>query len=461
MKTGRPFVLVAKDAPKAWGWELWLTATRPPAEAVDMATGQSLADIIAAHPEMLGYWTRPLFGDSMPIFAKLIHTHFPRRVHMGFRRPVEREELLGWLDREQTLLRELFGALRVPDKRAFDSYEERYSAWAAEQALAGWRRDNDVATATALAAFVDSSKDVQGWLREVRDNRAKIVDVLNDVDLDAESGNLLLMGAGTVHAIFGLSHQTHPKDRSRARLEALFGTLAERATAGGSDAELAGIIDSASLPELRAGNAAPPKNEAWLPLSVLGQPVLAEPQQTSDTTYSLADFYTPLVWTDGKACFRKGDAAHGLSREQLSGYLEDVDFTVTPVAAMRRSPTEASAASSPGATLLRLVDEPSAWPFFTAYQLELTGRFTASPPSGVFQQLIVTRGRVELSDRGGVVGELSPRAPGFVPASVAEPYTLVALEPATVLIFAVPGARGGAPVVSEGALKARTTAAGG
>src|ERR1700722_463920 len=117
METGRPFVLLAKEAPKAWGWELWLTATSPPAEAVEIVTRHSLKDIVAAHPEMLGAWTRHLFGDATPLFAKFIHTPFPRRVHMGFRRAVAKGELLGWLDREQALLRELFGALRIPDKQ--------------------------------------------------------------------------------------------------------------------------------------------------------------------------------------------------------------------------------------------------------------------------------------------------------------------------------------------------------
>lgn len=442
----RPIVLRAADAPKAWGWELWLTSTRPPAEARVASSPETLADVVARHPEVLGPHTQALFGHETPIFAKLIHTHFPDRVHMGFRRSVAPDELIDWLHREQEALRQLFGALRITDQAGFQVYEARYAAWASNQALGMWRRDDDATTAEAFAPFVDSAFALRPWLAATRSNRATIVDALNDVDLRAEDGNLFLMGAGTVHAIFGLSHQTHPRDKSRAALEALFGELRGRHTA--SDAELAHAIEAAGLSELRLLNHAPPKNEAWLPTTADGESVLAEPQQTSDTTYSLADFYTPLVWQGGKVCFRKGAPTTGVSREQLAEYLADVEFGVTPVASMRRRPTAVDGAA--GAELFRLVDEPESWPFFTAYQLELTGTWSASPPRGVFQELVVTRGRVELRDAFGPLGELSTRSPAFIPATAAVPYTLVAHEPATVLIFSVPGARGGAPLGRAG-----------
>src|SRR5580704_12714917 len=97
----RPSILSPVNAPKAWGWELWLTSTRPEAAARLGNSSSTLAELVAAHPEVLGAWTRRLFGDEMPLFAKFIHTDFPAQVHLGFRRAVDREELLGWLDREQ------------------------------------------------------------------------------------------------------------------------------------------------------------------------------------------------------------------------------------------------------------------------------------------------------------------------------------------------------------------------
>ena len=128
-----------------------------------------------------------------------------------------------------------------------------------------------------------------------------------------------------------------------------------------------------------------------------------------------------------------------------SAYVADLSLEATSVEAIRRSPQQVAGASRPEAELFRLVDEPSHWPFFTVYQLELSGTFTARPPAGTFQQIVVTRGRVALGDEAGVVGEISSRAPGFVPATIKGPYTLTAREPSSVLFFAVPGARGGAP----------------
>ena len=313
----RPSVLRAIDAPKPWGWEKWLTSTRPEGAAKLAGADGTLADLVATGPDVLGSWARRLFGDEMPMFAKLIHTGFPSRVHLGFRRAVPPAQLLGWLDDEQANLRSLFAALTIEDARAFATYQARYEAWATRQALEGWRRDDDAATAEELAPFAPAAFDLRAWLGRVRGNRAAIVETLNEIDLKDERGNLLLSSAGVVHAIFGLSHQTHPLDRSRAALQTLFATLAERAP-GASDDELARIIDAAGLPALRAQNHAPPKNEAWLAAVIDGTEILVEPQQTSDTTYSLADFYTPLVWSDDGVRFRKGDRASGLSRDALA-----------------------------------------------------------------------------------------------------------------------------------------------
>jgi hypothetical protein len=441
----RPSVLRPVHAPKAWGWERWLTSTRPEAPATLGAGGATLAERIHRHPEALGVWARRLFGDEMPIFAKLIHTDFPHRVHMGFKRAVPRGEFLAWLTREQDLMRALLPALHTPDAGAFADFQSRYSRWATEEALAVWRRHDDEAAVQLLGPFVDPSFDLRAWLRSCCENRAAIVDTLNEIDLRAEAGHLFLSPAGIVHAIFGLSHQTHPRDRSRVALERLFESLAARAVVHDSDEEISRAIDAAGLAELRAEHAAPPKNEAWLATRVEGHEVLVEPQQTSDTTYSLADFYTPLVWGGDHPRFRKGEPLSGLSRDRLDDYLADVAFEVTPLDAVRRSPKIMPGGSREGATLSCLVDEPTRWPSFTAYQLELSGTIELLPPTGAFQQLVLTRGRVDLADGAGRVGELSTQAPGFVPATIEGGYVLSAREPSTVFLFSVPGARGGAP----------------
>jgi hypothetical protein len=435
------------NAPKAWGWELWLNSTRAEAPARTTPGEATLAERIAAHPEALGTWARRLFGDTLPIFTKFIHTSFPSRVHLGFRHAVERDQLLGALDREQAHLRRLFAALRVPDAAAFAEFDARYGAWAGEQALARWRRDDDDLTADALEPFLDPEFDPRAWLTAVRENRAAIVDPLNEIDLTREDGRLFLSSAGIIHAIFGLSHQTHPRDPARGALEQVFTRLAEQAAAGATDEALAATIDAADLAALRGQARAPAKNEAWLPTVIDGREILVEPQQTSDTTYSLADFYTPLVWGGDHVRFRKGSPVSGLSRDDLAHSLAGVDCAATPVASIRREPRVVGGASSEGAVLSCLVDEPASWPFFTVYSVDLTGRFRAAPPPGVFQQIVVTHGRVDLADDSGPIGELSPRVPAFVPATMSGSYTLTAREPSKVMLYAVPGARGGSPRV--------------
>src|SRR5580704_1706449 len=124
-RTHRACVLCAVDAPKPWGWEKWLTSTRPEGAAQLVPSGETLAQLVATHPEVLGPWSRRMFGDECPTFTKLIHTNFPSRVHLGFRRAVSREELGAWLDEEQTQLRRLFAALRVADAHGFAEYQTR------------------------------------------------------------------------------------------------------------------------------------------------------------------------------------------------------------------------------------------------------------------------------------------------------------------------------------------------
>jgi hypothetical protein len=279
-------------------------------------------------------------------------------------------------------------------------------------------------------------------LGQLRRNRAEIVDALNEIDLRREDGNLLLTNAGLVHAIFGLSHQTHPLDHSRAILENVLAKMRRLARAGRSDDELRAIVDGKALAAARARNVAPPKNEAWLPISLSGQLALVEPQQTSDTTYSLADFYTPFVWDGERARFRKGDPAFGLRSVDVARQLDTVDLSATSLDAIRCKPEPI--AESNDARLSRLIDAPERWPFFTVHRLELDGgaNWRGDHAPGVFQQLVVVQGDVELSTNGGSV-RLGPEASAFIPATMRGGYRLTSDGGSTVLAFAVPGPRGG------------------
>jgi hypothetical protein len=446
----RPIILNAVDVKKPWGSEVWLNSTRPEAPA-KVGGGSTHADLLGGRPALLGEWSRRLYGDDQPIFTKLIQTDFPPLVHVGFRKPVERTELLGWLGREQAFLRQILGALQIASRAAFDDFAVRYSLWATTQAGARWRVDDSVAIADSLVRFARrcSGARLVEWMNALRQNRAQLVDALNEIDLRREEGNLLLTSAGVVHAICGLSHQTHPLDRTRPALESLLRRLRRLAAAGVSDEELRALADAEDLAGLRARNHAAPKNEAWLPVTLDGRLALVEPQQTSDTTYALADFYTPFVW-DERVRFRKGHPAHGLCSGELAGFLDGIDTSPTSIDQIRRAPVPVGT-SYPAAHLHRLVDEPSHWPFFTAYALELDGRtdaparFRGDHPSGAFQQVVVLRGEVELGDSRGFKAALGPRASAFIPATLDGGYELASRGAASLLLCSVPTARAAAP----------------
>jgi hypothetical protein len=448
----QPIILGPVETPKSWGSELWLNSAWRGASATVRADGAStLAELLAAQPALLGEWSRRLFGDELPIFTKLLRANFPPFVHVGFKSAIDRQTLLGWLAREQALLRQLFSILDVHSRDAFDAFMRIYSEWATMQAEARWRVDNEQTLAERLTPFArpDGAARLRSWLGLLRWNRSHIVDLYNEIDLRNEDGNLLLTPAGVVHSIFGLSHQTHPIDRARATLQALFRHLKRLVTSGASDEELRTLVDQAGLPELRRASLGAPKNEAWLPTSVGGQRILVEPQQTSDTTFSVADFYTPFVWSRDRMTFRKGEPTSGLVSSELVRMIDGMELSATTVEQIRRVPVSLPGASSPSVAAFRLVDDPVAWPFFTAHRLDFDGRPGAAArwrgdhAPGVFQQLVVLDGKMDIIDAHGHSAELSPSAPAFIPATMTGGYQLVSVGAARALIFSVPSPRGG------------------
>jgi hypothetical protein len=251
-----------------------------------------------------------------------------------------------------------------------------------------------------------------------------------------------------VHAIFGLSHQTHPLDHGRPMMASLLKRLRRLARAGASDGELRAIVEPKSLGEARARNLAPPKNEAWLPMSLGGQLLLVEPQQSSDTTYSFADFYTPFVWDGERARFRKGDPRFGLCSREVALHLETADLSATSLSSVRQVPEPVVELGQHRAQLYRLIDDGERWPFFSVHRVELDGkpesaaRWRGDHAPGVFQQLVVVRGEVELTDAQGGVHALGPSASAFIPATMRGGYQLASASETTVLAFSLPGPRG-------------------
>lgn len=458
----RPILLEPVECARAWGSETWLTATQLEGPAGVEGAGITLRDLVRECPEILGIWSRLLFGDDLPLFTKFLHTNFPPLVHAGFSRDVEPAVFLACLRREQAHLRDFLGALCVPDERAFATFQRAYESWAVAEALGRWHSSDACPSelfASGVRPFLDPAIafDLGRWIGEIRENRSRIVATLNEVDLREQDGNLILMAAGVPHAIFGLSHQTHPIDRSRRALEALYGELKEMAASGRPMQDLFDAVRRADLPSLRARNAGPPKNEAWLPLLVGGKLVLVEPQQTSNVTYSFADFYTPFTWK-GRISFRKGDPSAGLGDADLERYTRELDFSATPLADILKTPhREAGGPGTGGARRAVLVDDPLAWPFFTMHEVLLDGRsgrearWNGTLPDGASQQIVVTEGVIRIEGPWGPPRTLSPLRPALLPATMEKAYTLRAAEQARVLIIGVPvpgasGARtGGTP----------------
>jgi len=157
------------------------------------------------------------------------------------------------------------------------------------------------------------------------------------------------------------------------------------------------------------------------------------------------------VWSGERMRFRKGDATSGLSSCDLEQILGSVELGATRVDEIRRQPQLIASRSTATARLSRLVDEPSLWPFFTAHAVDLDGRPGAAArwqgdhAPGVFQQLVVLEGDVELSAADGTRAALDPATPALIPATMTGGYTLASTGPARVLLFAVPGARAGFP----------------
>jgi len=428
-QTAAPLRLISRRAVKAWGEELWLNSTRPEFPA-GVSQTRTLAQVLRRNPRLLGSWSRRLFGHDLPVFAKFIRTDFPPLAHIGFSTLVRPQEFLSWICREQDLLAALRRGLRLPDERAFHGFERVYEAWASDRALAGWEaapaRDRSFTRAMSRYCRMDR-EELTRLAEDLRRSHNRMVRVLNEVDLRREMGNLLMIKAGLIHALFGLSLQFHPQDPTQEALQ-------EFILAGG-----ARVAKKLRLARQRLCASAAPKSEVWMPLPAQRNLRLAEVQQSSDCTYSVADFFTPFVWQKG-ARFRKGHPALGLTDAALRRLMEGIDFSVTTVSSIRCRPQ----ALDPGpqarhCRLWKFLDRPALWPFFTVHRLDLTaGSRWSAPASPTFSHVVVLSGRARL-EAGGRAWRLAPATPAFVPADLPEGYALAADEPASLLLVGIPG----------------------
>ncbi|HBT60662.1 MAG TPA: hypothetical protein DEB40_02815 [Elusimicrobia bacterium] len=355
----------------------------------------------------MGDRPRTLFGDGLPVFAKFIRTDFPPLAHIGFRVRVRPEDFVSWTCLDIELLGRLRQRLRVPDQRSFRAFARAYESWAEDRALRRWRADPDrdgKLAASLRRLRTGSAADLSSLLARLGDNRARIADVLNEVDLRRQAGNLLLIKAGLLHALFGLSHQFHPSDPAQ--------------------------------------NLGAPKSEAWLPFLQGRDFRLAEVQQSSDSTCSLADFFTPFLWDKGLR-FRKGSACRGLCESAVRRMIRSMDFRITKIPDILCKPQSMEPGpGSRGCRLYQILDRPESWPFFTIYRLDLLGTRSravswAAPARRTFQHIVVLKGSARLA-AGARMRLINARRPAFVPAELPGGFGIAAKEPASLLLISVP-----------------------
>ncbi|KAA3605147.1 MAG: hypothetical protein DWQ01_21390 [Planctomycetota bacterium] len=447
--------------------EAWLTSTQEGGQVTFLDQPQTtLAEAIDKHPESLGAWSRLLFGEGLPIFNKFLCSRFPAKVHMGFR-PQSLQAYEGqdfkavfrsWLEQEQQWIgryRQFLVDGGIRDQAGFHRCRAVYENWAEEKAAIAWAADpNDDVLVDRLLALLSPAPPKTGenglWhcVENLRANRERLIATLNEVDLKDESGNLLLSHAGMAHAIFGLSHQTHPLDQARPVLQELWRHILDSAKSGATAEALQALAEK-SLPELqrsRERNLGPPKNEAWLPFSYGDQILIAEPQQTSNTTFSFMDIYTPLVFQEGRVVFRKGDPESGTSTEQLQAFVDCLDFEAQPVEAFRCRPQILDRRQH--SSLSKLIDDPIRWPYFSAWTLDLQGTqaqsavWTAEVPQGSFLQLVPLQGEAELR-YGDWRGCIAPERPAFLPATLTSDWSLETEQRHRCLLVGVPTPQGG------------------
>jgi hypothetical protein len=333
--------------------------------------------------------------------------------------------------------------IEVRTEKAFLRFREVWEAWclsasdtswegvggSEDTALMGFRAD--------LLAGEARQEELQGTLAALRENRAGLIGSLNRIDLAAEAGRLLLVPAGTLHAIAGMSLQLHPPDPGRSLLSDSLRDAVRLDPEGARS--LAG-----DLAELRGEAWRGSKEEAWIPIPAGGETLIVEVQQSSDSTLSVADFHTPFEWRDGGMVFRKGRPAGGIADDDLERSVEMADLEPRSVSRYRQVPSPLPAPpGSTGARLEVLLDDPAVCPYFRVHRLTLRGsrrqpaRWVSGRAPAAFLQLAATEGSAELRDGARRGPRIAPGAPVFLPGSCRDPLSVEAREP-TVLLIAEP-----------------------
>jgi len=337
-----------------------------------------LREVLEAAPELVsaqGY-------KNKPFFVKLLNTRFPNKVYMGFNSNIEgngKEEFKQLAAKERENMVALKDALKADmTENEWNEYLEVYEQWAREQSVTNWTLDNDAATISEFAKYVKpADQTVRQLFDEIKATRANMVGYLNVIDLSEDleklkDGAVILSPTGYPHGIFGLSLQSHPRE-------------------GGKEY---------------------PKNEAWYVKMVKDadgkdSAILVEIQQTSNVTYSFADFFTPIVAEKSKdsnymeLSMRKKDSP-GKIKEYIETTLDQEstvndDFIRTPVPA-----ANVQAVNAGLDVLIKGTSKVWRRPFFEVYRGTFNGG-RANPASlkpaarQFVQDVIVLEGSVTIS----------------------------------------------------------------
>ena len=374
-----------------------------------------LRELIEGVPGLLG-------GEhtEKPFFTKFLCTRFPDKIYLDFnsrKAKVTDEEFFLWLKNERENAEEILASLRDNiTLEEFNEYLKVYEEWADFQGERKWLMSGGD---TATRALVDRMKvfftpevNIHSLFAKTAETRADIVSVLNEITL--EEGMAIGIPGKRLHGIRGLSLQSHPDEI---------------------------VVNTEGKEEF-------PKNEAWIVISVEDKGgkkhlLIVEPQQTSNNTYSFADFNTPIVWDQKsqKPVMRKKATAEdiksfverGLNTEGIN---TPEDFIFKPV-----DITPSTGAVNAKVESL-IEDTTSVWKskYFVVHTISLLGgrekgeeaSVEMAPVEGSYHALIVTKGKVSIKREGRSDIELTEGGYAFMP-SAASGYTLEASTEAKVL----------------------------
>lgn len=407
------------------GWErckiaeFWINSTQR--DGISRISRNLRSPLDIPLEELINADTEQVLGTGIktkPAFCKILgkEESQPQILHIGFNpkiKTIGRESFIEWVIEERkmvTKLKDEMVKLNLSLEQ-FEQYIEVYTDWVNTQIACDWLH----MTLPDLPDFMNTISP--SLFRKIRQNRANIVSVLNKIYL--KPGLVIISPVGYIHCIVG-SHQTHPIQGSEG------------------------------------------KNEAWYIFSIgknqdgTDRLLYFESQQTANTTYSLFDFSTPIVWKDGKPEMRKdltkirdiSTTIPGTEEEAIPIIAEKtVKFESTRpedfiLNSKIRDITATFANVYLGQAESLVEGTYHLWPkdLFTLQRITLSGTKTNAsslilgPIKDVYHELIVIRGEALMIMETNAT-HIGQGCTVFIPACCQTPYKLESIGNAEVLRF--------------------------